>query len=167
MKEINDIVWYDIPGYEGSYKISKCGQIKSIKFSREIVMKQRPNKTGGYNQIYLEGRRFYVHQLMCIFFMGFTPNGKKMVIDHIDSNKLNNSIDNLRIVTHRFNTSRERTIKKGLPVGVSYHKLIKKYQSSISINGKSRFLGYFNDIESASLRYEAELKEITKNSLCS
>ena len=86
-------------------------------------------------------------------------------MDHIDSDKLNNNVNNLRLVTNRENVSKERTFKSGLPTGVYFHKRNKKYESQIRINGKKKYLGSFNTIEEASNAYQNKLKEIsiTKN----
>lgn len=154
--------WIDVPGYEGEYRVSNKGEVKSIKFGRELIMKQTLNRSG-YNQIWLCGfnrKRFYVHRLVFFSFMKFLPDANDKVIDHIDSNKLNNSIDNLRVITHRDNMSKERTKKSALPVGVSYRynymntrKDTKKYRSYITINGSIKHLGYFDNIDEASDAY--------------
>ena len=68
-------------------------------------------------------------------------------IDHIDKNRTNNRIDNLRSVTNQqnaFNTSAK---------GYSYNKRDKKYESKIFINGKSIFLGYFLNEDDAKQAY--------------
>ena len=42
------------------------------------------------------------------------------------------------------------------PIGVSYHKIAKKYRAEINMNGKSRHLGMFDTLEDASLAYRKE-----------
>jgi len=72
------------------------------------------------------------------------------VIDHIDTtdpnNKLNNHLDNLRIVTKAQNGRNKKKIKNCSSnlIGVSYHKTKKKYQSAISLNGKYMYIATFN-----------------------
>ena len=41
-------------------------------------------------------KQFHVHILMAIAFLGYTPNGNKIVVDHIDNNPLNNTLENLK-----------------------------------------------------------------------
>lgn len=94
MKEI----WKDICGYEGLYKISNYGEVKSIR--KNIVM--RPGDNGrGYKFIYLNKgglvQRYYVHRLVALFFIPNPEN--KPQVNHIDCNKGNNNVDNLEWVT--------------------------------------------------------------------
>lgn len=73
-----------------------------------------------------------------------SPNNQ---IDHIDGNKLNNSINNLRVVNtseNMLNTDFVRNAK-----GYYYHKKNKKYQAGININNKRKSLGYFDTEEEA------------------
>jgi hypothetical protein len=101
-----------------------------------------------------------VQQLIAAAFLDYKFQGNKLVIDHIDSNKLNNNLDNLKLVTHRQNLSKERTKKSGLPTGVSFDSGCKKYRASIRINSKALFLGLFNTPKKASEAYKNKLKEI-------
>ena len=78
------------------------------------------------------------------------------VVDHIDGDRLNNDVSNLRIVSNRENTSSYKN-KTSKYVGVSYHKRSKKYQSSIYLNGKSTFIGRFDTEEEAHKAYLSKL----------
>jgi len=59
MKRETEVVWKDIPNYEGSYQISNDGRVLNIKTNR--LLKGFP-KTGGYLQVCLfnSGKRNYV-----------------------------------------------------------------------------------------------------------
>ena len=100
---------YPIPGYEGIYSISKCGKVWI--HDRIVVRKgcgsflkkgrwSHPSNAGaGYKSVMLTvGKpvRRYVHRLMVQTFL--RPEGK-FDVDHIDRNKHNNRIDNLRIAS--------------------------------------------------------------------
>lgn len=85
-------------------------------------------------------------------------NGVIYVIDHIDSNKINNSIENLRLVTFRENTSKERTINSNLPTGVTYIQKTNNYISRIYLNDRTYHLGVFGNSEEASLKYKYVLE---------
>lgn len=87
---------------------------------------------------------------------------KADVVDHIDSNRANNECDNLQVVSKRYNSSREKSLKSGLPTGVVWHKRYKKYMAYIKINGKTKFIGYYKTSEEASLSYQKKLKEISQ-----
>ena len=109
MKEI----WKDIEGYEGLYQISNQGRIKALNFARsgkEGIVKQQLNEQG-YNVVYLssnnEKRRFAVHRLVAITFIPNLEN--KPCVDHINTIKSDNSVENLRWVTHKENCNNELT----------------------------------------------------------
>ena len=158
MKEI----WKTIPEWE-DYEVSNFGMIRSLKCKTIKQLKTAINSSG-YSLVHFykkgKSKTFQVHQIVALVFLNHKPEGMKLVIDHIDSNKQNNRIENLRIVTVRENCSKEKTIKSGLPVGVSYYKRDKNYRSFIGISGKKKFLGYFKTQEQASQAYQEALSEL-------
>lgn len=101
-----------------------------------------------------------IHQMVASVFLGYVFNGNKNVVDHIDSNKLNNNLYNLRIITNRENISKEISKKTKYYVGVYFHKPMQKYRAQIHLNGKRKHLGYFNTPEEASEKYQSVLKTI-------
>lgn len=102
-------------------------------------------------------KSIFIHQIVSSVFHGYVFNSRKYVVDHIDSNKLNNTKSNLRIITYRENCSKEKVIKSNLPVGVYWNKQGKKYRTHIRI-GKERFhLGYFTNADEASQAYQKAL----------
>ena len=68
-------------------------------------------------------------------------------IDHINRNTLDNRISNLRNVTRQHNGF-NRNCK-----GYYYDKQCKKYQAYIKFNGKSKYLGYFDNEQDAHQAY--------------
>lgn len=98
MKEI----WKDIKGYETLYQVSNLGRVKSIKNGRNRLLKPALISSG-YYQVQLQNRRFLIHRLVAEAFIKAIPEG--YVVDHIDRNKLNNNVDNLRIITRAKNSS--------------------------------------------------------------
>lgn len=152
-------IWKDAKGYQGDYSISTMGVIKSMKSGKERILKL--NLVSGYYQVclYLNGKpkNKNIHQLMAETFLGHNPCGFKLVVDHIDTNKLNNCLSNLRIVTSRTNSNRKHLKSTSNFTGVSWHKTTKKWYSSIVIDGKKIHLGYFNNEEDASKYYENAL----------
>ena len=105
MEEIE--VWNEIDSFL-NYQVSNLGEIKSLNFNRtgkEKVMKLNIDTSGYYNIGFRkENKRycFLVHRLVA---MAFIPNPEnKPYINHKDSNKLNNNIDNLEWSTASENT---------------------------------------------------------------
>lgn len=100
-------IWKDIEGYEGLYQISSFGRIKSIerKYKKRKCDEciKSPSLAGkGYYRIALSKygikKYFYIHKLVG---NAFIPNpDNKPTIDHIDRNKLNNNVNNLRWATY-------------------------------------------------------------------
>jgi hypothetical protein len=102
-----------------------------------------------------------VHQLVTMSFLNHRPGGtQKIVVDHIDSDKKNNRIINLQLLSSRENTHKSiRCNNKSNNIGVN---LLKNgnYESSISIKNKRIHLGTFKTKEEAIEYYKNALKAI-------
>lgn len=157
---------------ETNIEVTKCGKVRRIN----VAWMKRNTKTGevdftkmklnlGYYSLCvqikgLKQKNIFVHQLIASAFLGYKFQGHKQVVDHIDSNKLNNHKDNLRVISHRKNISKEKTIKSGLPTGVWFYKKRGKYRAQIRENNIIKHLGEFNTIEEASQAYQNKLKTL-------
>tara|TARA_R110000744_G_C19063636_1_gene529288 strand:+ start:86 stop:598 length:513 start_codon:yes stop_codon:yes gene_type:complete len=164
----------DIKGHEGSYQVSNLGRVKSLaRMITESNGKKRPlnsrvlkasvNKRG-YYQVGLtkdgKTKSRTIHQLVAESFLNHKPFGFKLVVNHIDHNKLNNKLDNLELITSRQNTNKKHIKSSSDYVGVCWHKNKKKWQAQIFIKDKTKYLGYFTDELEASKAYEKALNEI-------
>lgn len=78
---------------------------------------------------------------------------KRLEVDHIDGNGLNNQRSNLRIVTRRVNDQNRIEHRKGKLVGAIFHKYSGKWQARIKIDGKRKSLGYFKTEQEAHKAY--------------
>jgi len=159
MKEI----WKDIKGYEGAYKVSSLGRIKSLKFNKTLVMKDALG-SNGYKSIALslKGVRitYSVHVIVAIAFLNHTPCGRRLVVNHINFNKLDNRVENLEIVTMRKNSNKKHLESGSTFTGVNWHKGNGKWVSQISFNGKQKHLGYFKCELAAAQAYDNKLREL-------
>lgn len=157
-------IFKDIPNYEGIYKISNFGNIKSFKYGKEKKKKTSINERG-YVVVCLRDndnnqRNIKVHVLVAIVFHGFEANGKQdLVVDHKDDIKSNCRSDNLQIITQRENTKKHFAKTKGF-VGVDFMEQNKKWRSRIFISGKSIHLGLFEKKEIAIDIYKKALENI-------
>lgn len=100
-------IWKDIAGYEGKYKVSSFGNVKSFLIdSKGKLLKPRLHKitkTYSYLSVALQDKSFSIHRLVA---QAFIPNKeKKPCVNHKDSNSLNNHVFNLEWCTHKENTS--------------------------------------------------------------
>ena len=76
-------------------------------------------------------------------------------LDHINRNRLDNRIENLRLATSTLNQRNSTRKCSGLPgVRVYRGNRTKKFQAVISRNGFRRSLGYFASMEEAAAQYE-------------
>jgi len=146
--------WKEIENYP-NYQISNLGNIKSLNYNRrgfEQTLTPIINAHGYYIiNLYNAGKMktFKVHHLMgIVFFNYYTIKG--FTIDHKDHNPLNNNINNLQIITHRENNTKDRTNKNGF-TGVN--KKGNVYQSKINIDGKYKHIGMFKTAEDAGNAY--------------
>jgi len=159
-------IWKDVVGYEGYYKVSSLGNVKSL--SRKYEPKERILKNcmtaKGYYDVGLsknnKRRTRRVHKLVAESFLNHKPCGMELVINHIDFNKTNNNVKNLEIVTNRVNGNRKHLKSTSKYTGVYWNKQRNKWQSGINVNGKTKYLGRFDCETSAHLAYEKELKII-------
>jgi len=149
----------DIIGYEGLYKINKQGDIYSNHFKK--IFKPTKNKNG-YFQLNLTknkiSKKYYLHRLIALQFIE-NPNNYNY-IDHIDKNKTNNKLENLRWINASGNNRNViRNKKSNLPRGV-YKNKRNKYEVKISIDNKRIYLGIYETEIEASECYEKKYNEI-------
>jgi hypothetical protein len=111
----------------------------------------------GYITIGIAGRVYKAHRLAWLYVYGSWPKG---LIDHINGNKADNRIDNLRDVLADGNSQNvrkpNRRNKSGF-MGVIWFQ--NKWRASMSVNGKSKWLGDYSTPEEAHQVYlEAKRK---------
>lgn len=156
-------IWKTIIGFE-DYQVSNLGRVKSLKWSKERILKGGIDAYG-YSNVRLSSNSKEttrtVHQLVAITFLNHKPCKYQLIVNHIDFNRLNNNIENLEIVTARENTNRKHKKSSSQYTGVSWHKNRNKWIASILINRETKYLGYFLNEYDAHLAYENELKLIS------
>jgi len=168
-------IWKDIPDYEGLYQASNLGRIKSL--GRKRIMPNggirtypekvfKPADRNGYLKVDLhkngKAKSFSVHRLVWEAFNGKTD----LPIDHIiEKDKKNNRLSNLQALSVRDNTIKYvmSTNKSSKYIGVSWHKMVKKWTAKITINNKRIHLGCFDTEIEAANAFQKALTE-TKNS---
>lgn len=143
---------------------SETGEVVNTKTGK--ILKQ--SIANGYKQLCLsqDGRRkhFFIHQLIAMTFINENYDTNIHQIDHINHDKLDNSIENLRIVSSRNNHNNR--INQSIH-GVGVKKRYNGYEAYIQLKGKITYLGTFETAEEASQKYlnvKAQLEEVEKRS---
>ena len=103
----------------------------------------------GYIQICIDRRLYLAHRLAWLYVHGSWPTRQ---LDHIDGDKKNNRIVNLREVTNaenHQNTRRPRSNSQSGFLGVSLHKQTGRWLAQIMVLGRKKHLGLFDTAEEA------------------
>lgn len=105
----------------------------------------------GYMTLTVSGKKIKSHRAAWFLTYGYLP---EKFIDHIDGNRTNNAILNLRLVDRVQNAQNMRKAKSNSPsglIGAFRHK--HKWRSQIVVNKKTINLGCFNTAEEAHQAY--------------
>ena len=114
----------------------------------------------GYMRIQINHKKYFAHRIIWCYHFG--PIADKLQIDHIDGNKTNNMIENLRLATHgqnKCNNKRAFCNSKTNILGVNWFEKTNKWKVAIRKNHKKIHLGYFvNQEDAIAARKAAELQ---------
>lgn len=146
-------------------------QVKSLFYydadTGTFYRKSKPFKVAGsvnsrgYREISIFGEKYQAHRLAWIYVYGDIGD---FDIDHINHNKGDNRICNLRVATRGQNLQnrgpKNPNGKHSRYVGVSWNKRYCKWVSTIMVNGVTHRLGYFNDEEEAASAYIAAKSQL-------
>jgi len=109
-------------------------------------------RNDGYCRITIDGIGYFAHRIAWLYAYREAPSAQ---IDHIDGDRANNAISNLRQASNSENCQ-NRAIRSdsstGMP-GVGWQKKHGKYQAKIGINGKRHSLGLFDTAKDANEAY--------------
>jgi len=115
----------------------------------------------GYERIGVKESHHLSHRLAWLYVHGYWPTAE---IDHVDRNRTNNRIDNLREATRSENQQNKpvyRNSKTGVK-GVNWHKQHRKYIASIQIKKTRKFLGLFGTISEAAAARRVAAEQLHK-----
>jgi hypothetical protein len=112
--------------------------------------------SNGYLQITVDNKNYKAHRLIFLYHFGYMPEHE---VDHIDRDRLNNKIENLREVSKSCNvrnSTQQNSTSSGVK-GLAWDKSRQKWKAHITINNISKHLGRYSDFtEAAAHRLAAE-----------
>lgn len=144
---LNEWLYLDYETYEFYRKKDAGGKAKAGTKAGYV-------DDNGYQVIAINSRDFRAHRLVWFLEHGYFPD-KTMVIDHIDRNKLNNRIENLRVIPQKLNAHNIVKAKKQNTLGLlGVRKYRKRYTARIyDLSGKEMQIGTYDTPEEASAAY--------------
>ena len=120
-----------------------------IRNSNGKAVQCSKSKWHRYLRIGINGKAVALHRIIFLYHHGYMPK----ITDHIDGDKYNNKIENLREVTQQQNCLNKAHHKNSASPfkNVYWHNKMNKWAVCMSINGVRKRFGYFADIELADL----------------
>jgi hypothetical protein len=102
----------------------------------------------GYYRAVFKGKQYRTHRLAWFHYYGEMPDG---LIDHINGDRLDNRIENLRIADETLNARNCLRSKNNTSghTGVTRHKAAKKWVAQITVSYKNVYLGLFDSLDDA------------------
>ena len=129
---------------------------KTIRRSQVKVGELAGHQTKrGYTNIRVDGRMYKAHRLIFLFHHGYMPT----LIDHIDCDRTNNRIENLR-ACNKSENGMNRAGSYGKAAARNVYRRGDKFQVHMKREGKSHYIGTFNTFSEADAAAASARKEI-------
>lgn len=118
-------VYTRFPEIVKDLEVSNTGKVRKLVSLKEF--RQNDHKDG-YLCIKRQGKTLYYHTFVAETWLGPRPEG--MVIDHIDNNKKNNALTNLRYTTPSYNCSKADKMEETTPTGEVVFKPVRHWKEN-------------------------------------
>ena len=130
--------------YQDGNLIRKTGRVNEIGQIAGCLHKGK-----GYIHVKIKAKAYKAHRLVFLYHNGYLPE----CVDHIDGDKTNNKIENLRAATKEENCHNQkiRSTNKSGYKGVKWVEHCKKWQVEVCKNYKQLRFGMYEDLELAGL----------------
>lgn len=147
ISEIKKMLSYDAETGKFSWRVSPCGPVAAGKETGYVGK-------DGYVSIGFGRKVYKAHRLAWAIHYGEVP---PKYLDHINGNRSDNRIVNLRPATRAQNAQNlhrpYKNNKSSGILGVYWHSQCNRWQSRIQLNGKPKHLGLFDTKEEAAAAY--------------
>jgi hypothetical protein len=117
----------------------------------------KPNSSG-YSLVNVLGELLGAHRVAWLLAHGSIDD--ELSIDHINGERNDNRLCNLRLGTTRENMQNRSEHRDGHLCGTTWHKRYEKWMAQIQINGKNKYLGYFSTEIEAHEAYNQAVKAL-------
>lgn len=127
------------------FSCERIGKGFNTRFSGKMAGSMCGN---GYIHIEIDGEKWKAHRLAWLYTNGSLPFGE---VDHINGDRLDNRISNLRVVDDAGNARNRGMDSRNTSgrIGVYWHKSQKRWWAMITVSRRRKSLGYFDTIEDA------------------
>lgn len=108
--------------------------------------------TARYAQVGIDGKKYRLHRIIFLMHHGYLPK----IVDHIDGNRWNNRIENLREASsfQNVHNAKNRAQSSSKYKGVSYEPERKLWRASICCKGVKHRIGRFKNEKDAARAYD-------------
>jgi hypothetical protein len=158
----------DVEEVKKTFRI-RNGNLERLNYNYQngkwTVVKNCATQSGGYCQVWFNGRLVLYHVIIWILSTGEDiPQG--LEIDHINGNKIDSRMENMRLVTKRQNQQNRKKHRAGRLTGACYNKIYHDdkiyhyWKSTIQINKTCIAIGYYKTEQEANEAYKIACEHI-------
>lgn len=155
-------IWKLIPNFE-RYEVSNLGRVRRLETQR--IKKVHINSRTGYSQLSLRKKgslKSYTLNLYRLVYESFNgPVPENFEVDHIDRNRTNTNLNNLRVCSKSQNIHRSKRNNPRGYTGVFQHRATpNRYWARVMKDGKNHHLGTFDTAKEAAIAYNQKALEL-------
>jgi len=157
IERVQELLDYD-PATGAITRKKKPGTVSFSKRSKRLFGEK------GYLTVAVDGSYYFAHRLAWLLYHGKDPGD--LLVDHINGNRSDNRIANLRLATREQNSANIRASARFAqmkPRGVYWNHQKRKFKAQIGFNRKVVYLGLFACPWEAAAAYNAKALELFGN----